>query len=1145
MSFNGLAASFLPFTINGLTDATFSNSNIGNAIATTLQLTSATPLKLARFNADRELVSASVDESQVALLVGNNVFNGSQTILPGTSTNINNVIKTAITAEAYNEASFTTSGISGYTAPLGTLSGPTAGEYSIGQTANDRTIMKINGFVPTEKTWVYSFVIRIVDAAEGYLSVEQSGVQRSSTLRLITSELTTVSDTFTYNPTSGPIVFKIYTGSLDPWNASWSSFTLGSYTAAITAPLSAPLVATAISTTTIGTEILAFPLVSSVNSEAWSVYAISTMGDPSSLGGLIFQEATLGVGAYITGGVVGAKSFRFNTLSGNAGKVVVTNGNQVMSTSISAGQLQYITGLTSQAANSITTGTDKITQQYNATTGAGDVSTLINRGTLDAALALVPNLLPLANTWTGSYNQFNGTVSTMGTNKFIQPYNALVTDVSTCVNRAVLDASIAGLGAGILNLNNDWTGTNAFYSTLTTAVGQTTSINGALTTSLDDLGFTSASFTTAGITGAYTPPLGTITNPSGSTYQITQTAQARSIMAISGFTPSVGITYVFQFNINCTIGTATISVEQNNILRSPALYQLTTGFNKVVGSFTYDGTPNTVVFKIYTGIASWNAQWNSFVLSTYSIGMGATMNALTVNNRFTQRYNALVTDVSTLVNRATLDASVLAPFSSVSVGSVPYESATNTFSNSLMTQGTASLGYSGASFTASTGIASITFSSPTYTANSNASVQGIITLPALPSSVIGLPCIATFTALTFPLFATAPYPYFTLTNNGTVVFTSAVGASGTIVMPFTPTSTTLFITIFFKSPPTGVSVPVLTWTNFTITTPSMITTGFNTITGRETVGQLVVNGTASITGATTITADTTSNGFILNGGGSYVAGSIFSDANWGMLFRARIAGTAAAFSWHNSTGTERLRMTDAGVMSHTSGDSSYMKYGPNATWSSYLVVGATPNRVASADTAQVITTNGNLHLDAGNSRDMYYGYYANSNGTPNTHQFYGTSVNFPSGLPQNGTSFSQVAVFDGNTLKRSQAANRLVYFNNNVAWGGGVNMVNAFYLYNTACSVQFWGKNSGYYSGAGMMQTTIRVYSQSSGAYYYFPINAFVNNGYNHFTVPLNYSSTFPYTGWYDIYVYSTSGWITDGNDQLTIGVTVLPASGF
>ena len=78
-----------------------------------------------------------------------------------------------------------------------------------------------------------------------------------------------------------------------------------------------------------------------------------------------------------------------------------------------------------------------------------------------------------------------------------------------------------------------------------------------------------------------------------------------------------------------------------------------------------------------------------------------------------------------------------------------------------------------------------------------------------------------------------------------------------------------------------------------------------------------------------------------------------------------------------------------------------------------------------------------------------------------------------------------------------------------------------------------------------MMQTMIRVYSQSQGTYQYYPINAYVNNGYNHFTVPLNYAANFGATGWYDIYVYSTSGWITDGNDQLTIGVTILPANGF
>ena len=242
-------------------------------------------------------------------------------------------------------------------------------------------------------------------------------------------------------------------------------------------------------------------------------------------------------------------------------------------------------------------------------------------------------------------------------------------------------------GGGLLTSNNDWTGTNTFNSTMTTGVGYTTSINGALTTSLVDLGFTSASFTTAGITGAYTPPLGTITNPSGSTYQITQTAAGRSIMAISGFTPSVGITYIFEFNIKCTIGTATISVEQDNIMVSPALYPLSTGFNRVVGSFTYNGTPNTVVFKIYTGVASWNAQWDSFTLSTYNIGMNANMNALTVNNRFTQRYNALVTDVSTLVNRATMDSAISA---SATPNLLPLNNTwtgTNTFQNTVQVSG--------------------------------------------------------------------------------------------------------------------------------------------------------------------------------------------------------------------------------------------------------------------------------------------------------------------------------------------------------------------------------------------------------------------------------------------------------------------------
>ena len=1148
MSINGSTASFLPFTINGLTDASFSNSNLGVATATSLTLTSATPLKLARFDLDKNLVSASVDESEVAVLTSN-VFDGTQTMKPGHTTNINNVIETTIIANPpYDKSSFTTSGISGYTAPLGTLSGPVAGEYSISQTASDRSIMKINSFTPQAgRKYVYTFTMRIIDAPEAYVSVEQGGVQRSNTIIQIGSDDETISDTFTFDPAGSTLVFKIYTGSLDPWTATWSSFSLGYYEASINAPINN------LTINNLATEILAFPSTST-NSESWSVYSISTMGNPSTLGGLVFQEATLGVGAYLTGGVIGATSFQFNTLSGNAGKVVCTNADQVMSTTINASQLDFITALTSQAADSITTGSNRITQEYNAT--VGDISTLVNRATLDAGLALVPNLLPLNNTWSGSYNQFNGTVSTMGSNKFIQPYNATALDISTLVNRATLDASIAGLGAGILNLNNNWTGTNTFYSTLTTTVGQTTSINGALSTSLVDLGFTSASFTTAGITGAYTPPLGTITNPSGSTYQITQTAAGRSIMAISGFTPSVGITYIFEFNIKCTIGTATISVEQDNILVSPALYQLTTGFNKVVGSFTYNGTPNTVVFKIYTGVASWNAQWDSFTLSTYSIGMNANMNALTVNNRFTQRYNALAGDVSTLVNRATLDSAVVAPFSGVSIGSVPYESASNVFSNSLITQGTADLGYTGASFTASTGIASITFSSPTYTANSNASVQGIINATALPTSAVGLPCIATFTALTFPLFTIAPYPYFTLTSGATVVYTSAIGASGTIVMPFTPTSTTLFITIFFKSPPTGVSAPVLTWTNFTITTPSMITTGFNTTTGRQTVGSLVSDGS--------IVKRTVSDGSLGRIAGGDASFSPYLEFLTGGTSRGYVGDCNASNMYIASENGATLNFLTQGALRMTIDSSGFTTLASKELRASSF---------ASAAGGQIRITNGPTGTGYGlmlyNDGGGFYILLSNNgdaNGSFNALRPFFIELGsgrvnmnnnftarggsyFLESLPQQTDQYTwPVCINTSNQLVRSQCLTYNAVQNNSTAWSGGYNLGNAFYRYNSFVAVNIIGKLSYYVGGGGLAYPQFRIYSQSTGQTWTYDLRAYFNVAYSHTTFPFSINfgqAQTTATGWFDVYIYNGGGVITDGNDQLWYNVNMYPGNNY
>lgn len=69
------------------------------------------------------------------------------------------------------------------------------------------------------------------------------------------------------------------------------------------------------------------------------------------------------------------------------------------------------------------------------------------------------------------------------------------------------------------------------------------------------------------------------------------------------------------------------------------------------------------------------------------------------------------------------------------------------------------------------------------------------------------------------------------------------------------------------------------------------------------------------------------------------------------------------------------RFYDSGRVDITDGgDSNYIYFGPNATWGGQLYVGATTDK-ATTNTAAVISTDGNLHLDAGDSKSMYLNYY--------------------------------------------------------------------------------------------------------------------------------------------------------------------------
>ena len=61
------------------------------------------------------------------------------------------------------------------------------------------------------------------------------------------------------------------------------------------------------------------------------------------------------------------------------------------------------------------------------------------------------------------------------------------------------------------------------------------------------------------------------------------------------------------------------------------------------------------------------------------------------------------------------------------------------------------------------------------------------------------------------------------------------------------------------------------------------------------------------------------------------------------------------------------------------GDNSFIHFGPNGTWSGELYVGATTDKSLTTMKAQCISTNGNLHLDAGDSKTTYINHYSGSN----------------------------------------------------------------------------------------------------------------------------------------------------------------------
>jgi len=505
----------------------------------------------------------------------------------------------------------------------------------------------------------------------------------------------------------------------------------------------------------------------------------------------------------------------------------------------------------------------------------------------------------------------------LGTHSLIAS-TAQFTNVSSATPSLALGIDASGnlntfavpVTSNILPLNNMFTGTNQFNNTVTNGTGYTTNINGILQTNLTDLGYTSASFSTSGIVGAYTPPLGTITNVSGSTYQIAQTSNGRSIMAIPVFgVGTVNTTYVFNFTIDCTVGTATISVEQNNILRSPQLYPLSTGFNTVIGSFTVDGTSNTPVFKIYTGVSSWNAQWSSFSLSSYSISVTNSNMSIGGSNKFIQPYNALSSDTTVLVNRQTLDnaistASIL-PLNNtftgtntfnnnVTIGSYPVSVANTTViqpkaitTSVLTTSGLTSVTTAG----------TITYSAPTYTFTSNPTTSPVAACYwASPQTFLtGAWYTFTFTSLT-PSVAgiNLTVSQANVGNTGYVAISSLYTlTSGNFSGVFTPNSNSSYLgQVYLQF--SGMTSHNVTWTGFTINLGTESVNGNFSVANNTTLsGSVTIGPVASATALTISSSGTYQPTIVASSSSSDTTIDLSNTATSGRKYRIGSAGTGS------------------------------------------------------------------------------------------------------------------------------------------------------------------------------------------------------------------------------------------------------------
>ncbi len=326
---------------------------------------------------------------------------------------------------------------------------------------------------------------------------------------------------------------------------------------------------------------------------------------------------------------------------------------------------------------------------------------------------------------------------------------------------------------------------------------------------------------------------------------------------------------------------------------------------------------------------------------------------------------------------------------------------------------------------------------------------------------------------------------------------------------------------------------------------------------------------------TTPSAPLTVNGSITikSGTNVYEAGCIYSDVNWGMLFRGAVAPASggANFGWYTSTGSELMRLNAVGSLTTTGAIGVNMGstvptgvldvYSTSADYTNSVVI-RTPWSSVVLDNTQVAGGRKWSILNGGPGAGVGIGGFGIFDITASAYRFSISptgNVTIPGNLSVGTISAVNTAITtynntdnrlmfrDGSGAITVGACTFWNYSNTSVAWTYGTSINNAFYVPSTTATIQIQITGSGYSTFVG--NTTFRVIAYDAvNTPYTSTISFFFNQGSvhtqvtQHITIPNNAwgGNTIGYKrlfiDWYSGGTYIAS----DSNDTLNYSISVI-----